>query len=66
MGYIDRYDAKANANIVVKGTPDTAFDMACRIAQVVKTLVGLPIQVAIVKGLKRKLLQHVSSVGHYE
>lgn len=39
----------------VKEVPITAFEMACRIAQVVKTDVGLPRQVVIVKGLKRKL-----------
>lgn len=35
------------------GAPVIAFATACRIAQVVKTLVGRPIQDAIVKGLKR-------------
>lgn len=52
---MERYAAKDNANIDVKELPATAFEMACSIAHVVKTLVGLPMQVAIVKGLKRKL-----------
>jgi hypothetical protein len=52
---MDRYDAKAMANIEVIEAPATAFEMAWRIAQVVKTLVGRPIQVAIVNGLNRKL-----------
>ena len=43
------------ANIEVKEAPTTAFEIACNMAQVVKTLVGRPIQVAIVKGLNRKL-----------
>ena len=33
--------------------PEMALAMACRMAQVVKTDVGRPIQVAMVKGLKR-------------
>lgn len=37
------------------GAPVVAFATACRMAHVVKTLVGLPIQVAIVNGLNRKL-----------
>lgn len=40
----------------VNEDPITALDIACRMAQVVKTLVGRPMQVAIVKGLNRKLL----------
>ena len=51
------------ANIEVIEAPVTAFEMACNIAQVVKTLVGRPIHVAIVKGLKRKL-QSISNVLH--
>lgn len=43
------------ANIEVKEAPATAFEMAWRMAQVVKTLVGRPIHVAIVNGLNRKL-----------
>ena len=43
------------ANIEVKEAPITAFEMACSIAQVVRTLVGRPMQVAIVNGLNRKL-----------
>jgi hypothetical protein len=43
------------ANIEVKGAPVTAFDIAWSMAQVVNTLVGRPIHVAIVKGLKRNL-----------
>jgi len=35
------------------GAPETALTMAWRIAHVVKTLVERPMQVAIVKGLKR-------------
>lgn len=55
IGYIERYEAKARATIVLKERPATALDMPWRMAQVVKTLVGRPIQVAIVKGLNRKL-----------
>lgn len=55
IGYIERYAAKDMANIEVKEAPATAFEIAWRIAQVVNTLVGRPIHVAIVKGLKRKL-----------
>lgn len=36
------------------GAPVVAFATACRMAHDVKTLVGLPIQVAIVNGLNRK------------
>lgn len=43
------------ANIDVKEAPPTAFEIAWRIMQVVKTLVGRPMHVAIVNGLKRKL-----------
>ena len=43
------------ANMEVKEAPATAFEIAWRMAQVVKTLVGLPIHVAIVNGLNRKL-----------
>jgi hypothetical protein len=39
--------------MALKGAPDTAFATAWRIAQVVKTLVERPTQVAMVKGLKR-------------
>jgi len=34
---------------------ETAFDMEYRMAQLVKRLVGRPMQVAMVKGLKRYL-----------
>lgn len=57
MGYIERYEAKERANIEVNELPTTAFPMALSMAQVVKTLVGRPIHVRIVKGLKRKLLR---------
>jgi len=66
---MDRYDAKDMANMEVKGAPVTAFESACSIAQVVKTLVGLPIHVAIVNGLNRnaaaivKLLHLLSLLG---
>lgn len=40
----------------VKGAPAIAAETAWRMAQVVKTLVERPMQVAMVKGLKRKLL----------
>jgi hypothetical protein len=43
------------ASIEEKEAPITAFEMACRVAQVVKTLVGRPMHVAIVNGLNRKL-----------
>jgi hypothetical protein len=52
---MERYDAKAIANMEVMEAPATAFEIAWRTAQVVKTLVGRPIQVAIVNGLNRKL-----------
>lgn len=39
----------------MREAPTTAFEMAYRMVQVVRTLVGRPIQVAIVKGLKRNL-----------
>lgn len=52
---MDRYDAKARANMLVNDAPFTAFAMAWRMAQVVKTLVGRPMQVARVKGLNKKL-----------
>lgn len=39
----------------LNGFPDIAFAIACRMAHVVKTLVGRAIHVAIVNGLKRKL-----------
>lgn len=55
MGYMERYDAKARAIILVKDAPTTALEMEYRIAQVVKTLVGRPIHVAMVNGLNRKL-----------
>lgn len=55
MGDIERYDAKDMASIDVREAPETAFANACNMAQVVNTLVGRPMQVAIVKGLKRKL-----------
>jgi hypothetical protein len=40
---------------VLKDKPETAFETAYRMAQVVKTLVARPMQVAIVNGLNRKL-----------
>jgi hypothetical protein len=52
---MDRYEANARANIEVNEAPARAFAMACSMAHVVKTLVGRPIHVAIVNGLKRKL-----------
>jgi hypothetical protein len=52
---MDRYDANARANMLVNEAPLTALAIAWRMAQVVKTLVGRPIQVAIVKGLNKKL-----------
>ncbi len=54
-GYSERYDASPNASIALRGFPDTALAMARRTAQLVKTLVGRPMQVAIVKGLNRYL-----------
>jgi hypothetical protein len=52
---MERYAAKDMAITALYGAPVTAFATAWRIAHVVKTLVGLPMQVAIVNGLKRKL-----------
>jgi len=39
----------------LNGAPETALAIAWRIAQVVKMPLDLPMQVAIVKGLKRNL-----------
>jgi hypothetical protein len=44
------------ANIDVKEWPETALEMERIMAAVVKMEVGRPMQVAIVKGLKRKLV----------
>lgn len=55
---MDKYAAKDMAIIALKGAPETAFAMACRIAQVVKTVVGRPMQVAIVKGLNKNLIKY--------
>lgn len=55
---MERYEANDMASIDVKGRPLTALDMEYRMAQVVNTLVGRPIQVAIVKGLNRNLASH--------
>jgi hypothetical protein len=52
---MDRYAAKDMAIAALYGAPVAAFATACRMAHVVKTLVGLPRQVASVNGLKRKL-----------
>lgn len=54
-GYKDRYEARPNASIELIGLPETAWETAQSMATLVKTLVGLPRQVAIVKGLKRYL-----------
>lgn len=54
-GYSERYDARPNASIALMGFSDTALAMARRMAQLVKTLVGRPMQVAIVKGLNKYL-----------
>jgi exosome complex RNA-binding protein Csl4 len=43
------------ANMDVKEWPETALEIERIMAQVVKMEVGRPMQVAIVKGLKRKL-----------
>lgn len=43
------------------GAPVMAFAVAWRIAHVVKTVVGLPMHVAIVNGLNRKLGEYVVS-----
>lgn len=43
----------------MKDAPVKAFETALRIAHVVKTLVGRPIHVAIVKGLNRNLEDEV-------
>ena len=37
MGYMERYDAIARANMLVNCAPTTALEMACKIAHVVKT-----------------------------
>lgn len=51
--------------MALKGVPDTAFPIACRMAHVVKTLVERPIHVATVKGLKRKLFPVEKVSGSY-
>lgn len=53
---MERYEAKDRANMDVNEFPATAFAIACSIAQVVNTLVGRPMHVAMVKGLNRNLL----------
>lgn len=50
------------ASIELADAPTTALAMACNIAQVVKTLVGRPIHVAMVKGLNKNLLLSQGSV----
>ena len=45
----------AKANIELNGLPLTALAIANSIAKFVKTLVGRPMQVPIVNGLKRYL-----------
>jgi hypothetical protein len=52
---MERYAAKDRASIEVRGLPEMALEIAWRMAHVVKTFVGRPRQVAMVKGLKRKL-----------
>jgi hypothetical protein len=59
-GYMERYEAKDKATTALKGDPAMTLDIAWRIAQLVKTLVGRPIHVAMVKGLKRYLEPQVS------
>jgi len=49
------------ANIEVKEAPTTAFEMEWRMAQVVNTLVGRPMHVAIVNGLNKKLEPSISN-----
>jgi len=58
VGYRERYDARPNDSTELTGLLVTAFETASSIAQFVKTLVGRPRQVAMVKGLKRYLLAH--------
>lgn len=53
------------AIIALKGAPETAFATACSIAHVVKTVVGRPMQVAIVKGLNRNLIGQQSVTGTF-
>lgn len=52
---MERYAANDRASIELIKDPWTAFAMASKIVQVVNTLVGRPIHVAMVNGLKRKL-----------
>lgn len=59
-GCNERHEARPNASIELIGFPLTALEIAKSIAQFVKTLVGRPRQLAMVKGLKRYLLTHQS------
>jgi len=54
-GYSARYEASPNANMELIGFPVTALAIAMSVAQFVKMLVGRPMQLAMVKGLKRYL-----------
>ena len=64
-GYSDRYEASPRASMEVMGLPETAWAMAWRMAQFVKTLVGLPMHAAMVKGLNRYLYPCQSRVDLY-
>lgn len=54
-GYMEKCVARASATMELKWFPWIAFRSAKSIAQLVKTLVDLPTQEAIVKGFKRYL-----------
>ena len=54
-GYIEKYEARLNASMELIGLFETPFAIAKRMAQLVKTLVGRPIQVAMVRGLYKNL-----------
>lgn len=51
------------ATMAFRGEPWMAREMAWRVAQVVKTAVDRPIQVATVRGLKRKLQDTLRKVA---
>jgi len=68
-GYNERYEANERARIDFIGLFSIALAIANRIAQLVKTLVGRPMHVAMVSGLKRyaapmgKLSHFISFLG---
>lgn len=56
IGYMERYEAMARANMLVNCAPTTARETAYKMAHVVKTFVGCAMHTAMVNGLSRKLV----------